>query len=134
MPPSEFAYAAIVAMAKAVNDRYTQFFTPTEFKAFNEALDPARIGGIGVMIEPDTTTGYVRLTYVLPSTPAERAGLQVGDLVMSVNGTPTKGLAVDAVQRAVARPGRHRRVRDPLPRECARRSSRSRATTCSRRP
>ncbi|MFY9860160.1 MAG: S41 family peptidase, partial [Candidatus Cybelea sp.] len=63
----------------------------------NEALDPARIGGIGVMIEPDTTTGYVRLTYVLPSTPAERAGLQVGDLVMSVNGTPTKGLAVDAV-------------------------------------
>jgi len=97
VPPSEFAYAAIVAMAKAVNDRYTQFFTPTEFKAFNEALDPARIGGIGVMIQPDTATGYVRLTYVLPSTPAERAGLQVGDLVMSVNGTPTKGLAVDAV-------------------------------------
>lgn len=97
VPPSEFAYAAIVAMAKAVNDRYTQFFTPAEFKAFNEALDPARIGGIGVMIEPDTTSGYVRLTYVLPSTPAERAGLQVGDLVMSVNGTPTKGLAVDAV-------------------------------------
>ena len=27
-------------MAKATNDRYTQFFTPDEFKAFNEALDP----------------------------------------------------------------------------------------------
>ena len=51
--PSEFAYDAIDAMAKATNDRYTQFFTPDEFKAFNEALDPERIGGIGVLIEPD---------------------------------------------------------------------------------
>ncbi|HEV3091424.1 MAG TPA: S41 family peptidase [Candidatus Cybelea sp.] len=94
---SDFAYDAIVAMAKAVNDRYTQFFTPAEFKQFNEALDPARIGGIGVMIEPDTPTGYVRVTYVLPSTPAERAGLTVGDLITAVNNTPTKGLAVDRV-------------------------------------
>jgi carboxyl-terminal processing protease len=95
--PSEFAYAAIDAMAKATNDRYTQFFTPDEFKAFNEALDPKQIGGIGVMIEPDTASGCVRVTYVLPSTPAERAGLQVGDLVTSVNGVATKGLGVDGV-------------------------------------
>ena len=39
--PTDFAYAAIEAMAKATNDRYTQFFTPDEFKAFNEALDPS---------------------------------------------------------------------------------------------
>ena len=56
--PNDFAYAAINAMAKAVNDRYTQFFTPAEFKAFNEALDPARIGGIGVMIQPDTDVWF----------------------------------------------------------------------------
>jgi carboxyl-terminal processing protease len=95
--PNDFAYAAINAMAKAVNDRYTQFFTPDEFKAFNEALDPARIGGIGVMIQPDTASGFVRITYVVPATPAERSGLAVGDLVTAVNGTPTKGLAVDDV-------------------------------------
>lgn len=96
-PASDFAYATITAMAKAVNDRYTMFFTPAEFKAFNEALDPARIGGIGVMIEPDAESGFARITYVLPSTPAERAGLQVGDLVTAVNGTPTKGLTVEGV-------------------------------------
>jgi carboxyl-terminal processing protease len=95
--PNDFTYAAINAMAKAVNDRYTQFFTPAEFKAFNEALDPARIGGIGVMIQPDATSGFVRITYVVPGTPAERAGLVVGDLVTAVNGSPTKGLAVDGV-------------------------------------
>jgi carboxyl-terminal processing protease len=96
-PPSEFAYAAIDAMAKATNDRYTQFFTPDEFKLFNEALDPRRIGGIGVMIEPDAASGCVRITYVLPSTPAERAGLAPGDIVTAVDGVATKGLGVDAV-------------------------------------
>jgi len=94
---SEFAYVAIEAMAKATNDRYTQFFTPAEFKAFNDALDPQRIGGIGVMIEPDTASGCVRVTYVLPSTPAERAGLQTGDVITAVDGTPTKGMTVDVV-------------------------------------
>lgn len=95
--PSDFAYATIVGMAKAVNDRYTQFFTPAELKEFDEALDPARIGGIGVMIEPDATSGFVRTTYVLPGSPAERAGVQIGDFVTAVNGSATKGLTVDAV-------------------------------------
>lgn len=94
--PSDFAYTAIEAMARATNDRYTQFFTPAEFKAFNEALDPQRIGGIGVMIEPDPTSGFIRLSYVLPSTPAERAGLRVGDVITSVNGSSTKGLSLEA--------------------------------------
>jgi carboxyl-terminal processing protease len=97
--PSDFAYAAIDAMAKATNDRYTQFFTPAEFKAFNEALDPSRIGGIGVMIEPDAASGFVRISYVLPSTPAERAGLEVGDVITAVDGVSTKGLGVDGVSR-----------------------------------
>ena len=95
--PNDFAYAAIKGMAQATNDRYTQFFTPDEFREFNEALDPKAIGGIGVMIEPDATSGEVRISYVLPSTPAERAGVQVGDVITAVNGTPTKGRGVEGV-------------------------------------
>ena len=96
---SEFAYAAIAGMAKGVNDRYTQFFTPDELKQFNEALDPARIGGIGVMIQPDQASGFVHVTYVVPGTPAERAGVEVGDAITAVNGTSTKGLAVNGVSQ-----------------------------------
>ncbi|MBV9719491.1 MAG: S41 family peptidase [Candidatus Eremiobacteraeota bacterium] len=104
--PNDFAYAVIDAMAKATNDRYTQFFTPDEFKQFNEALDPRRIGGIGVMIEPDAASGCVRVTYVLPSTPAERAGVQVGDIIVAVDSVPTKGVPVDAVSgRLRGKPG-----------------------------
>lgn len=95
--PNAFAYVAIKAMAQATNDRYTQFFTPEEFRQFNEALDPKAIGGIGVMIEPDPASGAVRVSYVLPSSPAERAGVQVGDAIVAVNGTPTKGRGVEGV-------------------------------------
>ena len=95
--PNDFAYAAIKGMAQATNDRYTQFFTPDEFREFNEALDPKAIGGIGVMIEPDAASGQVRISYVLPSTPAERAGVQVGDIITAVNGTATKGRGVEGV-------------------------------------
>lgn len=95
--PNDFAYAAIKGMAQATNDRYTQFFTPDEFREFNEALDPKAIGGIGVMIEPDAASGQVRISYVLPSTPAERARVQVGDIITAVNGTATKGRGVEGV-------------------------------------
>lgn len=97
--PTDFAYAAIGAMAKAVGDRYTQFFTPDEFKAFNTALDPERISGIGVMIEPDPASGAVRISYVVPGTPADRTGLRSGDVIVTIDGQSVRGLNVDAASK-----------------------------------
>jgi len=97
--PTDFAYAAISAMTKSVGDRYTQFFTPDEFKQFNDALDPERISGIGVMIEPDPVSGNVRLTYVVPGTPADRAGLRAGDVLLAIDTTSTRGLTVEAASK-----------------------------------
>jgi carboxyl-terminal processing protease len=98
-PVTEFAYAAIQGMAHAVNDRYTQFFTPDEFRAFNDALDPEKISGIGVMIAADEASGNVHVTYVVPGTPAERAGLRVGDVLLTIDGTAIKGMSVDNASR-----------------------------------
>jgi carboxyl-terminal processing protease len=85
-------YVAISGMAKALGDQYTSFFTPEEYQKFNDALDPQKISGIGVLIEPDPATKYVRAYYVVPGTPADRAGILAGDDFISVNGTSTKGL------------------------------------------
>ncbi len=97
--PTEFAYAAIDGMAKAVGDKYTAFFTPDEFKRFNEALDPERISGIGVLVEPDNASGMIRLAYVIPGTPADRAGLRQGDVIAAIDGTATKGLTTENASR-----------------------------------
>jgi carboxyl-terminal processing protease len=91
---TDFAYAAIRAMANTMDDRYTQFFTPDEIKRFDQALDPDPISGIGVMIGVDPATSQINLTYVVPGTPADKAGLQAGDLLTSIAGTPTKGMTI----------------------------------------
>ncbi|HUY41447.1 MAG TPA: S41 family peptidase [Candidatus Dormibacteraeota bacterium] len=95
---TDYAYAAIAGMAGAFDDRYTEFMTPEEYRAFNEALDPQRISGIGVLVEQDPVSSYIRFAYVLPNTPADRAGLRIGDLLLSVEGTSTKGMPVDGVR------------------------------------
>ena len=92
---ADFTYAAIAGMARAANDRYTQFMTPDEFRAFNAELDPEKISGIGVLIEPDPSTSFIRASYVIPGTPADRMGLRIGDVFQSIDGATTKGLSVD---------------------------------------
>jgi carboxyl-terminal processing protease len=92
--PTDYAYAAIGAMAHAVGDKYTQFFTPDEFRQFNDALDPERISGIGVMLEQDPDTN-VRVMYVVPTTPADRAGVRPGDTIVAIDGSLAKGLTLE---------------------------------------
>jgi carboxyl-terminal processing protease len=94
-----YAYAAIDGMASAFDDRYTQFMTPDEYRQFTDALDPERISGIGVIVSADPASSYIRLSYVLPNTPADHAGLRNGDYVVTIDGTSTKGFTVDDARK-----------------------------------
>ncbi len=96
---TDYAYAAITSMAKAADDRYTQFMTPDEYKQFKDALDPEKISGIGVLIAPDEATGLIDVSYVVPSTPAEKAGLQPGDTIATIDGASTKGFTTEAASK-----------------------------------
>lgn len=99
LSPEQATYAAIEGMAGAVDDRYTQFMTPDDFRRFNDALDPEKISGIGVLVQPDPVTAYISLTYVVPDTPADRAGLLAGDDIVTAEGVSTKGMTVEDVTK-----------------------------------
>lgn len=91
---TDYAYAAIAGMADAVKDKYTTFFTPDEYKKFRDELDPEKISGIGVLIASDPG-GLIDISYVVPGTPADRAGVESGDVISTIDGTTTKGLATE---------------------------------------
>jgi len=88
-------YVALSGMAKAAGDKYTEFFSPDALKAFNAPLSPEKISGIGVLLEIDPDTKVPRTFYVTPNSPAERAGLQAGDELRAIDGTPTVGFTIE---------------------------------------
>jgi carboxyl-terminal processing protease len=93
--PEEAAYAAMAGMADAVGDRWTQFLTPDDVKKFDDALDPEKLPAIGIL--PGFGNAYVQVAYVIPDSPADRAGLQVDDALVTIDGRTTKGASPDSV-------------------------------------
>lgn len=122
--PDELTYGAIRGMLYQLNDPYTRFMDPTEFKEF-QSDNEGRFAGIGAtlsMVEipalesktGEGTTGPVKcpvcgtvLTNVkhyrveilepLPNSPAKTAGLQPHDLILKVDDMVTDGLLVSDV-------------------------------------
>ena len=69
-----------------LGDPYARFFTDQEYEAYLRTEDERYIG-IGVVTEQDVD-GYIRVRSVYPQSPADIAQMQVGDLIVSVDGTP----------------------------------------------
>ena len=88
----EDAYVAIDTMVASLNDVYTKFLNPKEFKEENESIQGS-LKGIGVQI--GTRDGKLLIIAPIEDTPGERAGLLAEDEILEINGESTKGLSVD---------------------------------------
>ncbi len=98
------AYAAIGALADAVGDTgHTTFQTPAELATEQAVLSGSYVG-IGVALAPDTTSDGAGIATVYAGSPAARAGLVAGDVIVAVGDTTTAGLSLDRVIALVAGP------------------------------
>jgi len=93
----ELTYAAIRGMLKTVDDPYTRFLEPKEYKALADENEGEFVGIGAVLQALPTKEGFVRIDRPLSNTPAERAGIQKGDLITKVDGKGVNGLTVDEV-------------------------------------
>lgn len=87
-------YAALKGVAGAVNDRYTVYMTPAEYRDFNSGLAPERFSGVGLIIQSDPATGYINLFDVVPDGPGDRAGLLQDDILSAIDGHSTHGMKI----------------------------------------
>ncbi|MBE5780476.1 MAG: PDZ domain-containing protein, partial [Clostridiales bacterium] len=83
-PINEGAYKGAVT---ALGDPYSEYMTKAEYEDMmvNESGD---YSGIGVTVSIDVTTGYPYAVVVHKGAPAEKAGVQVGDIFMAMDGEP----------------------------------------------
>ncbi len=85
-------YGAISGMAESLGDPYTTFFNPTEAKKFTDELS-GQFGGIG--IEMAVKNGQLTIVAPLENTPAQRAGLRAGDIILEINGEDATLISAD---------------------------------------
>lgn len=77
----EMSYGAIEGMVAALDDPYTVFLPPKENKSSNDDL-AGEFGGVGIQLGyKDETLAVVA---PLPKTPAEKAGIEAGDLILKI--------------------------------------------------
>lgn len=97
----EDAYVAIESMVSSLNDVYTKFLNPKDFKEENESIQGS-LQGIGVQI--GVRDGKLLVIAPIEDTPGERAGLKAEDEILEINGKSTKGITVDAAAEQIRGP------------------------------
>jgi carboxyl-terminal processing protease len=84
-------------------DPHSAYLSPEEFREVTISTS-GKFGGLG--IEVQLQNGFVRIVTPIDDTPAHKAGLQAGDVIIRIDETPVKGLTLtEAVKLMRGEPG-----------------------------
>jgi len=102
LDPTTLQQGAVRGLADAVNDPgHTGYLTAEELKALNERLSGTFVG-VGVVL--DLRNGAATVVRVLPGSPAEKAGLRAGEVILRVDGVTVAGQTIEQVVAKVRGP------------------------------
>jgi carboxyl-terminal processing protease len=79
----------------SLNDPYSHYYPPAGFRQFEQITDP-QVTGIGVETATKPVDGGLQIDDAIQGSPAAKAGLRHGDVIVAVGGTSLKGKTVNA--------------------------------------
>jgi carboxyl-terminal processing protease len=74
-------------------DPHSNFLNKRKFKEM-KVQTRGEFGGLGIEVTMDKDSGLIKVVSPIDDTPAFRAGLQAGDLISRLDGTPIRGLSL----------------------------------------
>ncbi len=84
-------------------DPHSTYLDPEAYKELQVGTS-GEFGGLG--IEVGMEDGFIKVISPIDDTPAQRAGIQAGDLIIRIDDTPVKGLSLgEAVKLMRGKPG-----------------------------
>jgi carboxyl-terminal processing protease len=87
----EEAYQAIREMLKKLDDPYTRFMNPEEFKNM-QVETSGELTGVGIQLTQDEQTKKLVVISPIEDTPAFKAGIQSKDIITKIDGKSTEGM------------------------------------------
>ncbi|MHB8994457.1 MAG: S41 family peptidase [Armatimonadota bacterium] len=100
----KLTYGAVRGMLASLDDPYTRFLEPDEFKDFRTD-NSGHFDGIGAVLEAktDDKTGRddIVISSVLPEGPASKTNLRSGDIVLKVDSTVVDGMTLTGVVKLI---------------------------------
>ncbi|MGM3306090.1 carboxyl-terminal processing protease CtpC [Anabaena sp. WFMT] len=102
----EEAYKSIREMLKRLEDPYTRFMNPEEFKSM-QVDTSGELTGIGITISQDEKTKQLVVIAPIEDTPAFKIGILAKDVILEIDGKSTQGMDTNqAVSLIRGEPGK----------------------------
>ena len=91
---------AIKGYVEGLGDPYTEYLTKEEMEEFTEETNSEYVG-IGVYVGNDTVNNTILVVGVMKSSPAEEAGIQIGDVIEKIDGVAYTGKQLDEATKVL---------------------------------